>query len=361
MPDSNLQLKIASADQIILESIATGVIITDNDARIVLFNKAAEKILDLTKEQMLGNSYFKVLNEESGDLLIRTFNYVVRSGKPFLGHDVEITTRIGRNIIVKPMISPIRDRDNAIWGMVLLFDDVTEKLQMEEHIRRSEKLAALGQLAIGITHEVRNPLGSIKGFALMIQRDMSQDDPLQKFVDIIIKESERLCKVTQELLDFARPSKTRTSSLNINWYIEKALFLIEMENTHNKIEYVRNLDDTIPNIYASEEQILQVLINLLQNAIQAIGIKSGTITITTRQVPGPWVEIAISDTGEGIPPENLTKVFDPFFTTRERGIGMGLAVVHQIMNRHGGHIVVSSHRQKGTTFSLRFPPKLFYS
>ncbi len=315
----------------------------------------------MTKEQMLGNSYFKVLNEESGDLLIRTFNYVVRSDKPFLGHDVEITTRIGRNIIVKPMISPIRTEITQFgeWFYCLMM--LPKSCRWRNIFEGQEKLAALGQLAIGITHEVRNPLGSIKGFALMIQRDMSQDDPLQKFVDIIIKESERLCKVTQELLDFARPSKTRTSSLNINWYIEKALFLIEMENTHNKIEYVRNLDDTIPNIYASEEQILQVLINLLQNAIQAIGIKSGTITITTRQVPGPWVEIAISDTGEGIPPENLTKVFDPFFTTRERGIGMGLAVVHQIMNRHGGHIVVSSHRQKGTKFSLRFPPKLFYS
>ncbi|MGI6435507.1 MAG: two-component system sensor histidine kinase NtrB [Syntrophomonadaceae bacterium] len=354
MAANNGRLKIADVDQVILESIATGVIITDNDARVVLINKAAEDILDLSKQEALGNSYFEVLAEQSRELLIKTFNYVVKSGRPFIGNDVEITTRKGANIIVKPFISPIRDREGVIWGMVLIFDDVTEKRQMEEHVLRSEKLAALGQLAIGVAHEIRNPLGSIKGFALIIQRDLPPDHPLQKFIDIIIKESERLGKVTQELLDFARPSKTQLSYLNVNWFIEKVLFLIEMENTNKKITYIRNFNETIKDIYASEEQLQQVIINLLQNSIQAIGNNAGTINIATRQVPS-WVEISISDSGEGIPPQILSKIFNPFFTTREKGTGMGLAIVHQIMDRHGGHIQVSSHPQKGSTFVLRFP------
>lgn len=357
MEDNSGQLNISDMNRVILESIATGVFITDANAQIIMFNKAAEEILDLPRENALGSSYFQTLGEPSRDILIRTFNYVVKSGNPYLGKEIELVTVTGRNVILKPFVSPVIDHEDNILGMVIVFDDVTEKYHLEEQIRRAEKLTALGHLAIGIAHEVRNPLGSIMGFALIIQRDLPPGDSLQKFIEIVIKEAERLGKVTQELLDFARPAKIEFAFLKLNWTVEKAMYLIEMENTNNKIKFVRKYSKNIPEIYASMEQIQQVFINLLQNSIQAIGSENGTITINIRQIEDLWVEVAISDTGEGIRPEDLNKIFDPFFTTRAKGTGMGLPIVHQIMTRHGGNIQVQSKPKKGSIFILRFPIK----
>lgn len=356
MEDIRWQLNISDMNRIILESIATGVFVTDANARIIMFNKAAEEILGIPREQALGSSYFRTLGEQSRDALIQSFDYSVKSGKPYLGREVELVTVLGKNVILKPFISPVRDSEGTILGMVIVFDDVTEKHQLEEQIRRADKLTALGHLAIGVAHEIRNPLGSIMGFAQLIQRDLPPGDPMHEVIDIIIREAERLGKVTQELLDFARPAKIQFAFLKVNWVVEKALFLIEMENTNNEIKYIRRYGDVIPEIFASMEQVQQVIINLLQNSIQAIGTK-GTITVSTRQVNESWVEVAISDTGEGILPENLNKIFDPFFTTRLKGTGMGLSIVHQIMTRHGGCIQVRSNPKKGTTFVLRFPVK----
>ncbi len=220
---------------------------------------------------------------------------------------------------------------------------------------QSEKMAAFGQLGAGIAHEVRNPLAGIMGYAQLAQRRVDLESPVSRYLAIIEKEAKRCKVIIENLLRFARQEKTVFMPTDIRRVIEDAIAIVDHQLGINHVQIEKSLADDLPKINGNDNQLQQVLINLLINAQQAMP-GGGTVHLATRAVH-PHVEIRVSDTGAGIPKENLQKIFEPFFTTKPvgTGTGLGLSVSYGLVKEHGGQILVESEVGKGTTFAILIP------
>jgi signal transduction histidine kinase len=220
---------------------------------------------------------------------------------------------------------------------------------------QSEKMAAFGQLGAGIAHEVKNPLAGIMGYAQLAQRKIDPESPVARHLAIIEKETKRCKVIIENLLRFARQEKTAFMPTDLNRVILDAVTIVDHQLTLNHVKIERTLSETLPKVNGNDNQLQQVCINLMINAQQAMP-EGGTVHLTTRAIP-PYVEIRVSDTGIGIPKENLKKIFEPFFTTKPvgTGTGLGLSVSYGLIKDHSGQILVESEEGKGTTFTLLIP------
>ncbi|HEX9873059.1 MAG TPA: ATP-binding protein [Deferrimonas sp.] len=225
-------------------------------------------------------------------------------------------------------------------------------LEIEEQLRRADRLSALGQLSAGMAHEIRNPLGSIRGTAEILQEGIDPADRRYEFTCILIKEVDRLNKVVQNFLDFARPSGGDRDLVDVNRLLAEVLTLTGPPALKNGVR-TRLEAGVVPEMEGDEEQLKQAFLNLVLNALQAMP-SGGSLDIITAMSAGA-LEIRFTDSGGGIPPENLDRIFNPFFTTRGEGTGLGLAITHRIIQGHGGRIAVESRLGAGTTFILTFP------
>lgn len=224
---------------------------------------------------------------------------------------------------------------------------------------QSEKLASLGRLASGVAHEINNPLTGILTFSHLLMRKLKDNSELQKELEIIVRETNRVSIIVRGLLDFARESKPQKRPCNINELILHTLTLIERQSVFQNIRIMKNLDPQIPMILLDANQIQQVFMNILLNAADAMPA-GGVLNITTFLVSeDSFMQIKFTDTGCGIPEKNLNKIFDPFFTTKadKKGTGLGLAVSYGIIDRHRGQIEAQSEEGKGTTFIIKLPLK----
>jgi len=232
--------------------------------------------------------------------------------------------------------------------------------QSYEQLRRTqealvlkEKLAMLGEMAATVAHEIRNPLTAIRGFAQRIARKREGDERVCNYCEVIVEEVDRLDRVVKDVLDFARRFSPKLAPTDLNALLKETVELLQDELVENNILFVPSFDLSLPKINVDAKQIKQVLVNLIQNARQAMP-SEGTLTISTER-QGDWVVLAISDTGPGIPPENLERIWEPFFTTRTHGTGLGLALARRIIEEHGGRIEVESTVGEGTTFRIFLP------
>ena len=235
---------------------------------------------------------------------------------------------------------------------------------LDERLLQSQKLAAIGELSAGIAHEINNPLAIIRQEAEWMQHLLKklggggskELEELQGSVHQIVQQVDRCTEITRNLLDFARKRDPVIQAVEVNRIIEDMTMLVEKEAKHNNITIVRQYDKQLPLIYSDAPQLRQVILNFLTNASHAIG-KDGVITITTRLNGNDAVDIVISDTGCGIPEENLEKIFDPFFTTKPpgKGTGLGLSICHGIILRLGGRITVTSTVGESTVFTITLP------
>lgn len=230
---------------------------------------------------------------------------------------------------------------------------LAEKEKLEEELRRSERLAALGRLVTGVAHELRNPIGVIKTTVQLMENDFKEVSNSNEYMRVIKEQINRQNNVIQELLDFGRPSKHVVQSASINSLLEKVLTFTSPMLRQHKIDLVENYDNSIPTIEVDAERIKQVFVNLILNAVQAMP-DGGTLTIRTYH-DEKWLYTDFTDTGPGISPSEITSIFDPFYTTKENGIGLGLSISNQILRTHGGHINVESTKEQGTTFSVKLP------
>ena len=220
---------------------------------------------------------------------------------------------------------------------------------------QTEKLSALGRMAAGIAHEINNPLAGILLFSTNLFKKAPKEGPFKEGLEIIIQETLRCKTIIQELLEFSRPSEPRTALVNVNLLVEKALHILENEFRLRHIRLDKHLSKGVPDLFLDGNQIEQMFVNLLLNAMQAIE-ENGTVTIWSYVSPDrKCVKIDISDTGCGIPPEHMSRIFEPFFSTKSKGTGLGLAVTYGIVQKHGGHIYASSQPGQGTQFTVEFP------
>lgn len=232
--------------------------------------------------------------------------------------------------------------------------DLAARKELENQVQAAERLAAVGEVAAGLAHEIRNPLMAIKGFAELLDEEITQEEK-SEYVEIIVRETDRLNHLIEELLCLARPSESVLEPISVKEVLFNTLRLLETKTLRNHIELVREIDDDLPLVFVEGERLKQVFVNLLINAIQAITDR-GQIRITTwHDSKADLVVVQFTDTGRGISPENLSKLFDPFFTTKANGTGLGLSVAHRLVHNWGGKISVESIEGQGSTFTVSLP------
>ncbi len=233
-----------------------------------------------------------------------------------------------------------------------LRDQADQILEIEEQLRRADRLSALGELSAGMAHEIRNPLGSIRGTAEILQDGIPPEDPRAEFARILVREVDRLNRVVQDFLDFARPVEPDRGPLDLNALLRDVMALTRPQAIKQGVE-LKLMAGSIPPVAAKGEQLRQAFLNLVLNALQAMP-QGGSLELETDS-GDDQVRVRFADTGVGIPPEHLDRIFNPFFTTKQEGTGLGLAITHRIVQGHGGRIDVVSRPGAGTTFTLQFP------
>ncbi len=251
---------------------------------------------------------------------------------------------------------PILDESRAVVQVVLFEEDVTERRHLEANLAQSEKLAAVGQLAAGVAHEINNPLTAVIANAQLMQRSLPPDSEMQESVELILIAGSRAAQVVRNLLDFARKEQYHFDRTEINETIRKTLELVQHEIVSRSITVRFDPDPDLPRIMASGDHLQGVWLNLILNAFDAFDGKPGDIRVSTRQ-QDRTVQVVIEDTGKGIPAEILPRIFEPFFTTKlpGQGTGLGLSVCHQIIKQHGGQILAESEAGHGTRFTVTLP------
>ena len=251
---------------------------------------------------------------------------------------------------------PIHDKDNRIVQAILIEQDVTEKRRLEATLAQSEKLAAVGQLAAGLAHEINNPLTAVIANAQLLMRELPPDDDKQELVELIALAGERASQVVGNLLDMARREQYEFNPTDINLTIDKALALLQHDIVARSVDLKFRPSEDIPTIIASQDHLQGVWLNLLTNAIDSLGSEHRTVQIETKQKDNE-VHVVLSDSGEGMGPDHLSRIFEPFYTTKGpgQGTGLGLSVCHRIIKQHGGRILVDSKPGVGTKFTVVLP------
>lgn len=344
----------------ILSSVAAGVVALDADGIITTWNRAAEEITGTPADSAKGSGALETLGPLLAfpcevDKLNEALNLATAGIKQDSLHFVLETPHDRPHIHLQMSLSPLIGPGESRIGTVVVFEDVSRQVQMQDEVRRMGELAAIGQLAASIAHEIRNPLSSIKGSAQFLQLEASEEST-REFLGIILEEVENLNTIASSFLDFAKPIKLETEEINLEDLIRKQINRVktQLEDQHIEAEIIN------PNgrmtIVADETQLSQALLNLFLNAIQAMA-GGGHIWIDLGE-SSRWkdhVEITIRDNGPGIAPERLSRIFIPFFTTKVKGTGLGLAVVQKIIQNHQGHIEVESHEGQGALFRIHLP------
>jgi two-component system NtrC family sensor kinase len=251
---------------------------------------------------------------------------------------------------------PISDEAGNTLQAIVLEQDVTEKRRLEATLAQSEKLAAVGQLAAGLAHEINNPLTAIIANAQILQRELPPEDDKQELVDLIARAGDRATRVVRNLLDLARKEQYEFAPTDLNESIRKALALLQHEFVSRSVRMVIELAPDLPQIKASENHLQGVWVNLITNAMDALEAEPNEIRILTRR-QGNEVRVTVSDSGKGMAPERLSRIFEPFYTTKGpgRGTGLGLSVCHRVLKQHGGRIIVDSQLGIGTQFTVVLP------
>ncbi len=343
--------------ELILESIPSGLITVDLNGYITTFNSAAESVLRYRPVEVLGQPVQKIL-----DLGPFSLSLIEKEEH----HSSLVTSdHYGREVVLDVAVSPLRDDRGMHMGALITFNDVTSVHRLEEEKRRLDRLAALGEMAANVAHEVRNPLASIKTSVQLLLDDLakSSNNPAifndeesrveaQESVSIVLKEVERLDAIVRELLMFAKPRQLYRTPCNLLELSDRVLRMIQTQYEEAGIVVNRSYQP-VPTLRVDVAQIEQVLMNLYLNAVQAMP-DGGVLSISCQEIPD-WIEIIVSDTGVGISPDQLEHIFQPFFTTKAHGIGLGLPISRRLVEDHHGYMFVESQFGYGTTITVRYP------
>jgi PAS domain S-box-containing protein len=352
-------IQLATETDNILRSIAASVVVVDAGGRVTRWNKASEEMWGISEEEAMGLSYVEIsfrlgLSPEDVAQLQMHMQQVLQTGRPYQGYRMALHPHQRGELFVNVLLSPLTNRHGENQGVVQIMEDVTNDVRLEAEMSRMRRLADIGQLAAKVAHEVRNPLSSIKGAAQLMRQEYADIGPLREFLDIIVEEVNGLSRITNDLLDFARPMQLDLHPTNLNDLVERSLNLLKKELAESQVNVVRDLEPLLPEISGDPKQIEQVMRNIIINAIQAMQ-EGGVLTVSTRyNHTEQTVTASFRDTGVGIAPEKLEEIFQPFVTTKTKGTGLGLPIVRKIMENHGGRVGVSSTPGEGTTFSVTF-------
>lgn len=342
----------------IVHSISSGVFTADALGRITSFNPAAQEATGYTIAHVSGRPWREVFNWHPNRESDEQLNGAEPATQRF---EVECKRADGNRLILGMTLSPLHEQGKQT-GLVGVFKDLTQIRDLEEEMRRKEWLASLGEMSAGMAHEIRNPLGALAGAMQMLRKGAVEDETNCRLMDIAIREATRLDGIITEFLQYARPPALNLAEHDLNKVLAETLDLVQHEaRTRSMIKIVTSLATEALTAMVDQDQFRQVFWNMATNAFEAMP-EGGQLTIFTscRHIDtgsrkGDVIEIAFQDTGEGIPKQNLDKIFLPFFTTKKGGSGLGLAAVHRIVDLHGGWIKVESQERQGSRFVVCMP------
>lgn len=335
----------------LVENMPVGLIATDTNKQIISVNPAAKSILNIQSTR--GRQNLDAALPVELESLLQSID----KEKNLVEKEIHIDGLKEQSIILEVIASPLYDKEGLSLGSLLILRDKTELNRLKIEMEQNKRLAAIGRLAAGVAHEIRNPLSSLKGYATFFKEIFDKSSENYTIADVMIKEVDRLNRVVSELVELAKPVTMSGKPVNIQSLIQESIKLMGYEAEMKNIEIKTDLDPDVPQIYADTDRLKQVLLNLYLNAIQSMK-GSGTLGIRLFQNQSDQtVRITVSDTGTGIKKEDLPDIFEPYFTTKLSGTGLGLAIVHNIVKAHKGEINAKSEPGKGTCFTIILPDK----
>jgi two-component system sensor histidine kinase HydH len=343
-----LQDTTAFADEVVT-SLPVGLIATDKEGRIAFYNSAAERITGIDLSVALGKDPDRVLPPYFCQL-----KETLNRGGTISEEEMECEFKAGTVVPVSVTASKIVNEEGRFVGQVLIMRDLGEVRRLQAEIRRKEKLAAIGGLAAGVAHEIRNPLSSIKGIASYYKSKFKEGSEDREMAGVMIEEVDRLSRVISELLEFARPPMLKPQTMLVNDLLAHSVRLVQQEAAAKNVDVQLNPCPDSVTADVDPDRFTQCLLNLYLNALQAME-NGGRLTIAGFIGDGGTVRIDIKDNGAGIPADDLNKIFDPYFTTKAKGTGLGLAIVHKIIEAHQGSVKVRSAPGQGSVFSIHLP------
>lgn len=336
----------------IATNLPVGIIATGRYGRIAFFNEAAERITGLNLNDARGKDPDEILPPQWCGL-----KKFLDQGQTILEQEMECHFANRQRVPLSVSATQIINEEGYFVGNVLILRDLGEVRRLQDEIRRKEKLAALGGLAAGIAHEIRNPLSSIKGLASFFGNKSAEGSEDREAAAVMVREVDRLNRVISELLEFARPSDLNLKPTDVNELLEHSVRLVQQDATTKKIDINLSKGDNLPLALLDPDRFSQCLLNVYLNAIQAMD-EGGLLSVKALQADHGSIKIEIADTGKGISPDDLNKIFDPYFTTKSSGTGLGLAIVQKIIEGHQGSIKVTSTPGKGTVFAIFIPAQI---
>lgn len=337
--------------QHVVNSMANGLISLNADGEIVTVNRQARLMFGLSPdEDAEGKPFAEILTVHGLDLPA-----ALRQNDMLRECEVIGATTAGKTLPLSLSASALTGDAGERLGAVLLFRDLSEVRALQAQVERAERLASIGRLAAGVAHEIRNPLGSLKGFLQYFQRKLPLDAQDKTYLSVMIQEVDRLNAVVSNLLEFARPKEPTLQACDVTEILRHALTLLAQDAAAKQARIRRDFPDELPPMRLDRDQITQALLNFLLNAIQAIDADGEIRVSASVSADSGSIDITIGDTGAGIAPDDLPRIFDPFFSTKKQGNGLGLAIAHAIIERHRGEISVESELGRGATFRIRLP------
>ncbi len=332
----------------LLKNISQGIIFIDLDGIVTTYNPAAEKIIQKQENDLLFHKFSDVfsddffgfsINNALSHSLSRNLNYITINSK-----DIEITT------------SFVHDCPRSYQGIIIILRDVTELQKLQNLANRNERLKELGQMAASVAHEIRNPLGAIRGYASLLYRDLENSKHLQNMSSYILEATKSLERLVNNVLHYTRPLKLSFEPIDIVFLTKDLIKSIKVDPSFsNDIKIALHLSDSFIEIKADKHLLKAAILNLIVNAYQAMD-DIGTITISIIKNQN-HLSLSITDTGLGIEEKDLENIFSPFFTTKQKGNGLGLSEAYKIIQAHFGHLDVRSLKDQGTTFTINIPIK----
>ena len=343
-------------------NLRNGVLAVTHEGRIAVMNDVAYRIFGLTPQPSdIGQPYTEVLRD------LPDVSRIVSSAFELSHLPNRAELRLRRtNKVIGYTLSQVRDDRGRVTGATLFFKDLTRVEQLEERERLRDRLAALGEMAAAIAHEVKNPLAGIEVMSGLLKRQLAENQDAQSILADIIKEAKMANAIVVEVLDFVRPIRLQVEPVSLAGVVRDAVTMAEGHKQRGDIRVTVNVPEALPEVQGDPHQLRQIFTNLLANAFEAMG-GTGLVEIAAVEVApeeevvvggepnGPMIQIEVADNGPGVPPDVVEKIFSPFFTTKPQGSGLGLAIVRKIVDAHDGRIDVAARPGGGTRFRVTIP------
>jgi two-component system sensor histidine kinase HydH len=332
----------------VVDSMANGLLSIDADGRVLSYNNLSLEILGLAQSEIEQFDLNRIIDFQTSGISKTLEEFVI-----IMDREITITRSGGDELPLAISVTPILTTDNACQGAVIILRDLREIKLLEEKVRRTEKLAALGKLSAAVAHEIRNPLSSIRGFAKFLGHALKDRPKDQEYADVMVKEVDRINRVVTDLLNFASPMELAPEYVNPAELVAHTIRLVEGDAQTRNIIIEVNTENSPESVFLDPYQITQVLLNLMLNALQATGAGQSLNVGVAMNKDSSAVSFWVEDDGPGIAGDHIEKIFDPFFTRREKGTGLGLAIVQKIVENHLGTVQVISPLP-GKIYGCRF-------